>query len=146
MSEAKPKKKAARAMTPAQEAAALRRQVAKLERELAETREKLATAIAAPKSDPVPKSLEQFTDPPTDPLEAQASLYRMLVLSAYDVAKDKFLTSANRRKELRTIIAAAAKLFPESRRWEVDQLIRSDREAIDKRASEKTGATLEPMP
>lgn len=146
MTKATPKKKPARTMSPAQEAAALRRHVAKLERELAEVREKLTTATSAPKADPVPKSLEQFTEPPSDPLEAQASLYRMLVLSAYDVAKDKFLTSANRRKELRTIIAAAAKLFPESRRWEVDQLIRQDREAIDKRASEKAGATLEQMP
>ncbi len=139
------KKKAPRVQTSAQEAAALRRHVAKLERTIAELTDKLAKATAT-KADPVPKSLEQFEQPPDDPLAAQASLYRMLVLSAYDVAKDKGLSSATRRKELRTIIAAAAKLFPESRRWEVEQLIRQDREAIDKRASEKAGATLEPMP
>lgn len=134
-----------RVQTSAQEAAALRRYVTKLERELAELRDKLAKASES-KADPVPKSLEQFKDPPSDPLHAQAELYRMLVLSAYDAARDPDLSAEDRRKELRTITAAAAKLFPESRRWEVEKLIRQDREAIDKRASEKAGGSIEIMP
>jgi hypothetical protein len=130
-------------------------QVRELEAKLAAAAKELTKATAAiaaleqkldkePKPSAVPESLKDFTTPPDDPLKAQAELYRMLVLSAYDAATDTLLSAKARRQEIRTITAAAAKLFPESRRWQVEQLIKADREAIAKRASEKTAAKLEP--
>ena len=90
-----------------------------------------------------PATLAEFTNAPTDPLEAQAQLHRMLVLTAYDAATDVNISPRERRKELRTITSAAAKLLPDARRWEAEQLIKADRAAIEQRASEKRGAKLE---
>lgn len=95
---------------------------------------------------PPPAALADFKTPPTDPLEANAELHRMLVISAYDAATDEGISPRERRKEIRTITASAAKLMPDARRWQAEQLIKEDRRELEKKASEKRGAKLEPRP
>ena len=119
-----------------------REDLAKAHSRIAELEQQLVAA-KQPQADPVPAALAEFKKPPTDPLQMQFEMYRMLVISAYEAATDTKITSATRRKEIRTITASAAKMFPDARRWEVEQLIKSDRAAIEKRASEKRGAKLE---
>lgn len=147
-SKAKAKPAGARAATVTE----LRKQLAVAQREIA-TRDKAlarATALvaeldAAPKPTPPPAALADFKNPPTDPLHAQAELHRMVVVSAYDAAADATLTAEQRRKEIRTITSTAAKLFPESRRWKAEQMIKADRHELDKKASERRGAKLEKL-
>lgn len=93
-----------------------------------------------------PLALREFKTPPSDPLQANAELHRMLVLSAYDAATDETITARERRKEIRTITAAAAKLMPDARRWEAEQLIKADRRELEQRSADKRGAKLVPLP
>jgi hypothetical protein len=130
--------------------AQLRRELAKLQREKAELEAKLAKPIdAAAKPAPPTEAVAAIATEAmgaTDPLAIQDAAYRALAQTFFDAANDKDLSPRERRKELRTISAAMAKLFPESRRWKVDQLIRQDREPIDKRASAKGSPPLVTIP
>lgn len=99
--------------------------------------------LAPDQPGPPPTALAEFTTPPSDPLKANAELHRMLVVSAYDAASDPELSPRERRKEIRTITASAARLLPDARRWEAEQMIKSDRADIEKKASERRTAKLE---
>lgn len=82
----------------------------------------------------------------TDPLQGNALAHKALLASMKDVLLDESLTPTARRKELRTIAAAAKELLPDSRRWEVDQLIKQDRAEVEAKARARRGAPLEPVP
>ena len=56
----------------------------------------------------------------------------------------KAISERERRKEIRTLGASAAKLLPDARRGEAEQLIRSDREELERK--QRRRAKLEPMP
>lgn len=102
---------------------------------------KLKSEIPAPP----PKELAELGAAAADPLEAQSQIYRALVLSFMDAAKDEELSPRERRKEMRTIAAAAAKVFPDARRWEAVQLIKEHQDALE-HAKVRRGAKLEPIP
>lgn len=95
---------------------------------------------------PPPKELKDLGPPPEDPLQQQAYLYKVLVMSAYDVARDEKLSPRERRKELRTISAAAQKLMPRARLAEAEARVLGYQAEIDKKARERQGAKLEPLP
>lgn len=85
--------------------------------------------------------------PPPDDLEQSAEWrYRLLCAQAHDAAMDPDISQAQRRKEVRAILAAANAQFPEARRQEAARQIRESREALDKRRKQKTSARLEPVP
>lgn len=84
--------------------------------------------------------------PPADTLQQQAYLYKLLVLSAYDVARDKKLSPKERRKELRTTAAAAQKLMPRARLAEAEARVMGFQAEIEKKARDRHGAKLEPLP
>lgn len=114
----------------------------------AKPRAKKSAAPAKLKSEipaPPPKELAELGIAAEDPLEAQHQIYRALVISFMDAAKDDELSPRERRKEMRTIAAAAAKVFPDARRWEAVQLIRDHQDALE-HAKVRRGAKLEPMP
>lgn len=94
---------------------------------------------------PPPLIAELAAEPSTDPLKAQAQLYSIVVASAFDAAKDEKLSPEDRRKEIRTIAAVAAKLIPRTRLWEAEQVIKRDREQLEQRAAQKRGAKLEKL-
>ena len=94
---------------------------------------------------PPPASLAEFTTPPADPMQANAELHRMLVISAYDAATDKGISPRERRKEIRVLTASAAKLMPDTRRYEAEQTIKLDRRELEERARSKRRAKLVPV-
>ena len=93
-----------------------------------------------------PLELTELGTPPTDPLAAQAYLHRMTVLAAYDAARDPSISPKERRKEIRTLTASAAKLMPHARLWQATQLIMGDRAELEQSERDKRGAKLVPVP
>ncbi len=79
----------------------------------------------------------------TDNLEQQSLVHSALCASIADVLADPNITAADRRRELRTISAAAAKSFPYKRLYEAEQLIKADRAELDNRRAQRAGATME---
>jgi hypothetical protein len=122
------------------------RELATARKQLERANARIAELEAEPQPSAPPAALADFKTPPKDPLAAQAELHRMLVVSAYDAASDGKITAEQRRKEIRTITASAAKLFPDARRWEAEQVIKADRRELEKKASERRGAKLVPRP
>lgn len=94
----------------------------------------------------VPRELAELGPPPADPLAANAWAHRATLLAMHNAVIDPKITERERRKEIRSLAAAAAKLMPDTRRWEAEQLIRSDREEIDRKEGDRHGAKLEPLP
>lgn len=109
-----------------------------------ETPAKPLDAAAQPSAPP--QELQNLGMPPDDPLASQTWMYQALVLSAYDVVRDPKISPRERRKELRTISASAAKLFPRARMHQAEQLIMSDRAELERKSRERRGAKLERRP
>jgi hypothetical protein len=99
------------------------------------------TVPAAP-----PKVLADFEPPPDDELAAEAYLHRSLMASYYDAMQDKNLSPRERRKEMRTIAAAAAKAMPRRRLYEAEQLAKRVAEGLEVKEKQKRGAKLVPRP
>lgn len=132
--------------------------VAKLELEVAALREQLEAAKrkhaaeleAARARNPPPAAppaeIANLPAPPGDPLAAQVYAYQVMMLSLHDAAKDTTISARERRKELRTIAASAAKLMPRARLHQAEQLVLNDRAELQKKARDRRGAKLEKMP
>lgn len=82
----------------------------------------------------------------TDPLEGNALAHTALLATMRDVLADVNLSPAARRKELRTIAAAAKDLLPDARRYEAEQIILQDRRELEQKARARRGAKLEAAP
>lgn len=82
----------------------------------------------------------------TDNLEMQALVHSALCASIADVLADTKISAADRRRELRTISAAAAKSFPYRRLYEAEQLVKADSAILEDRRRARAGATLEARP
>lgn len=106
----------------------------------------LPPMIPVDKPAPPPQSIVDLGAPPDDPLAAQAWLHKVLIASAADAAIDPDISAKERRKELRTISAAAAKLVPHSRLFEAEQMIKRDRAMLEAKTRTKQGAKLRPIP
>lgn len=98
-----------------------------------------------PASSPPPE-LTALGSPPDDPLEAQAWLHRVMVLSAFDAARDTRISDRERRRELRTISSSAAKLLPHAKLWEAVKLIKADRAELDAKQRGRRGAAVVALP
>lgn len=93
-----------------------------------------------------PQTIVDLGAPPDDPLAAQAWLHKVLIMSAADAAIDPEISAATRRRELRTIAAAAAKLMPDTRRYEAEQTVLKARRALEAKVRAKQGAKLRKVP
>lgn len=82
----------------------------------------------------------------SDNLEMQSLVHAALCASIADVLADTAISAADRRRELRTISAAAAKSFPYRRLYEAEQLVKADQAKIDSKRRDKAGARLEGRP
>lgn len=78
-------------------------------------------------------------------LEQGAMMFDILSASMADVLEDLTLNAAERRKELRTISAAAAKVFPLKEMHEATAKIDAFNAAVERRANAQ-GAALEERP
>lgn len=134
--------------TPAQEAATLRRLVEKQQKTIAELEAKLAKPVDASAVPAAPTdalaAIAKAARGLEDPLAIQDAAYRALGQTFFDAAEDVKLGPRERRKELRTISASMAKLFPPARLYKVEQLIRKDREPIESRA--RVAPPISPIP
>lgn len=95
---------------------------------------------------PPPQTLSELGAPPSDPLAANAWAHRMVLLAMADAATDQHLSPRERRKELRTLGASAAKLIPHARLHEAEEYIRNARAEVAAKQSEKRKAVLEKRP
>ena len=79
-------------------------------------------------------------EPPDDPSAAMEWLHRTLVVSAKDAISDTSISAATRRRELRTIAAAARAVYPDASRWKLAQLIQADRDEVEQKRRARAGA------
>jgi hypothetical protein len=93
---------------------------------------------------PPPESLAKLGEASSDPLEANAQMHAALVASFFDAAKDPELSARDRRLEMRTISAAAAKLIPNTRLYEAERLIKSDHAELAKKKERRAAGKLQP--
>jgi hypothetical protein len=103
----------------------------------------------AEKPEPPSKVLLELADKMAnakDTLEAATYLFHAVIASGAEALRDGQISAAARRKELRTIAAAADKLQPDARRFEAEQTIKRHRAELDSRRASKKGATMEPRP
>lgn len=82
----------------------------------------------------------------SDPLERQALVHAALCASIADVLADTKISAAERRRELRTISAAAAKSFPYRRLYEAERIVKRHERELEDRRRDKAGAKLEDRP
>lgn len=97
-------------------------------------------------SRPPPAEILDLGNPPSDPLEAQHWAYRITIASMADAARDADLSPRERRKEIRTIGAAAARLLPNASIAEAVAMIKADRAELEAKQRARGGAKLEARP
>jgi len=117
-----------------------RQSKAKLQGELEDARKRNPPAASPP------ADLASLGPPPDDPLAGTAYAHRVMMISLYDAAKDDTISSRERRKELRTIAAAAAKLVPRSRVHKAEQIVLGNKAELEIKAREQRTAKLEKRP
>ncbi len=113
-------------------------QVTKLQHDLEASKARNPPAAAPP------KTLAELGPPPADALEANKWAHVAMLFALHDVATDKEISARERRKEMRTIAAAIAKLTPTAEIQEGVEIVRRSREEIERKRAR--GATLEPRP
>ncbi len=105
-----------------------------------------SSMLRRPEPSKPPQSLIDLGAPPAD-LELSAEWrYKLLCAQAYDAAMDEGISQAERRKEVRAILSAAANQFPDARRQAAVREIKQSREKLDARRKQKTVAKLEAVP
>lgn len=104
-----------------------------------------AAPAQPPPSEP-PLTLVTLGPPPGDALGAQNWAHRATILTMHHTMNDSTISERERRKEIRTLATAAAKLMPTSRVWEAEQAIKKFQAEIDKKQSEKGEPEAVPMP
>lgn len=93
-----------------------------------------------------PESLVANGPPPDNAAAMQAWGYRALNLQAHEAMMDSSISQATRRKEVRTILAAAARLYPDAARYELAELIKRDERELGERKRARAAAKLEARP
>ena len=80
---------------------------------------------------------------PTDLLQMQAWSYRVQMASMQSAMLDPKISESARRRELRSIAAAGAAVFPDAIRAAAIREIKEDRAALEAHARKRGGAVLE---
>lgn len=104
------------------------------------------SAPAQPPPSKPPLTLVSLGAPPDDALGAQNWAHRATILAMHHTMNDPLINERERRKEIRTLATAAAKLMPTSRVWEAEQLIKKWQADIERKQSEKGEPPAEPAP
>lgn len=106
------------------------------------------SSATAPPSPPPPAlvALAGKIEQSTDPLERQTLAHAACLASMADVLADTTISAAERRRELRTIAAAAARLFPYARLYQAEQAVKQQRAELENRKRTRAGAKLEKRP
>jgi len=109
----------------------------------------LPAAPAAPRAEEPSQPPQELVDlgaPPKEPAKAQQWLYQAMLISARLAMLDTTISQATRRRELRTIAASAAKLFPDAERARILEEINRDRSELDRKKRARVGAKVEKRP
>ena len=79
----------------------------------------------------------------SDPLERQSLAHAACLASMADVLADTKISAAERRKEIRVIAAAAARLMPHARLYQAEQTVKQARAEVENRKRANAGAKIE---
>jgi hypothetical protein len=117
------------------------------------------TLATAPPPPPAPDPRTQPSPPPkelvelarqigqsADALERQTLAHQALLSSMADVLADPTISASERRKEMRVIAAAAARLFPYARLFQAEQTVKQARDDLENRRRQRAGARVERRP
>jgi hypothetical protein len=85
----------------------------------------------------------QLGAPPTDTVAAAKWAYQLHMRLAYDAMVDARLSPSQRRKEVRVTLAGAAKHTMDALRYDALEVIRKDREDMERKARGKASAKLQ---
>lgn len=137
--------------TANKELARVRKTITKLESREQESRLKHAAELEAarlrnPPATAPPTAIADMPPPPEDPLAAQAYAHHMLMMMLHNAATDTKISDRERRKEMRTIAASAAKLMPRARLHAAEQRVLRQVAELERKARDRRGAKLEPLP
>lgn len=92
------------------------------------------------------EALKSLGDPPADARGGQAWAYKALMIQAREVMVDNTISEATRRKEVRTILAAAARHYPDAVKFDDAEAVRRADERVSKRKRGRAAAKLEERP
>lgn len=95
------------------------------------------------KAAPAPQSMIDLGPPPADSMAAERWAHQMLMRQAYETMRDPDLPQSTRRKEVRVILAAAAKHMTDAMRYDVAQLILAERKQLEDRKRARAAAKPE---
>jgi hypothetical protein len=84
--------------------------------------------------------------PPGDTVAAAKWAYQLHMRLAYDAMMDARLTPSQRRKEVRVTLAGAAKHTMDALRYDALEVIRKDREEMERKARGKAAAKQQKAP
>lgn len=93
-----------------------------------------------------PESLVALGPPPSSERASQRWAHRLLMLQAYEVAKDPTISNLTRVKRVCAILASAARMFPDAARAELADIIDEDRRQLEDRRRAKARAKMEARP
>lgn len=104
------------------------------------------TKFATEKPAPPPESMVSLGPPPRNAMAAAKWAYELLMLQAHETMLDPDLTQSSRRKEVRVILASAAKHMTDAMRYDTMRMIEEDRAVLEKRKRGKAAAKLVARP
>jgi hypothetical protein len=92
---------------------------------------------------PPPASMVDLGAPPDDAMAAERWAHQLLMRQAHDAMMDASMSQERRRKEVRVILAAAAKHMNDAMRYDVAQIIARDKAETENRKRAKAAAKLQ---
>jgi len=92
---------------------------------------------------PPPESTSALGPPPDDTVAAAKWAYMMHMRHAYDANEDTTLSPSQRRKEVRVILAGAAKHMGDAMRYDVKKMIEKQNEQLEAKRRGKAQAKLQ---
>lgn len=104
-----------------------------------------AMAYGAQPEDPPPE-LEALGPPPKDAVALQKWNYEVLSTMIAITVKDRTISNQTRAKQIIQLSAAAAKHFPEAAKYDLDQRIAKDAEAMAGKKRARAAAQMERRP
>ncbi len=95
---------------------------------------------------PPSRQMMDLGEPPEDPEKAMQWMFRAQTIALREAMVDPKLSARGRRREMRTIAAAASRLYPDSARARVADRIQKDRDELAAKRRNRAAAALEQRP
>jgi hypothetical protein len=99
--------------------------------------------MLGPKPAPPPESMVALGPPPAEAIAASKWAYQLLMLQAHETMLDPLLSQQERRKQVREILAGAAKHMTDAMRYDAKVAIERQRSELEDRKRNRASAKLE---